>query len=167
MSTLKKVLLAAGVVVVSIGYLVWLLLTGAETTTPRAATTPDTPSPGVTPIRGTGDDDTLLSANPQTTPTTAQKYADGSYTGAVATSVYGPVQVKAVVSQGRLVDVQFLKYPNDRDNSLRISNEAMPLLTKEAIQAQSAHVSGVSGATETSQSFKDSLSSALSQATRS
>ncbi len=40
----------------------------------------------------------------------------------------------------------------------------MPMLQTEAIQAQSANVSGVSGATDTSAAFVQSLGSALAQA---
>ena len=40
----------------------------------------------------------------------------------------------------------------------------MPMLTQEAIQAQSAQVSGVSGATATSDAFVQSLTGALARA---
>lgn len=91
-------------------------------------------------------------------------YADGSYTGSVADAYYGSVQVKAVIRGGKIADVQFLQYPNDRSNSRYINDQAMPLLTQEAIQAQSAQVSGVSGATFTSDAFVQSLTSALALA---
>ena len=41
---------------------------------------------------------------------------------------------------------------------------AMPVIKQEVIQAQSANVNTVSGATQTSASFIQSISSALSQA---
>ena len=91
-------------------------------------------------------------------------YADGSYTGSPADAYYGMVQVKAIIRNGQIADVQFLQYPNDRDTSRAISAQAMPLLTQEAIQAQSAQVNGVSGATETSGAFVQSLASALALA---
>ncbi|HUO62015.1 MAG TPA: FMN-binding protein [Candidatus Bathyarchaeia archaeon] len=89
---------------------------------------------------------------------------DGSYTGKSYDAFYGYIQVKATVSGGKLTDVQFLDYPQDRDNSIRINQVAMPLLKQQAIQAQSAQVDGVSGATDTSQAFVQSLSDALAQA---
>lgn len=107
---------------------------------------------------------------PQQTPAPAAppkpkgQYADGSYTGSVADAFYGNVQVKAVVQNGRLANVVFLQYPNDRQTSLYISQQAMPYLTQEAIQAQSAQVDGVSGATDTSRAFVQSLSVALAKA---
>lgn len=94
----------------------------------------------------------------------AGKYADGSYTGNSADAYYGTVQVKVVVKNGQLADVQFLQYPNTHSNSIYINSQAMPLLTQEAIQAQSAQIDGVSGATFTSQAFQQSLASALALA---
>lgn len=91
-------------------------------------------------------------------------YANGSYTGSAADAYYGTIQVKAIVQNGKIADVQFLQYPNSHSNSVYINNQAMPILTQETIQAQSANVSGVSGATLTSQAFEQSLASALAQA---
>ena len=92
------------------------------------------------------------------------KYKDGSYTGAVADAFYGYVQVKVTISGGKITDVVFLQHPNDRGTSIYINNQAMPYLKQEAIQAQSAQVAGVSGASETSRAFRQSLSDALRQA---
>lgn len=91
-------------------------------------------------------------------------YADGSYTGTAADAYYGIVQVKAVITNGRITDVQFLQHPDTHSTSREINSQAMPLLTQEAIQAQNANVSGVSGATATSDAFVQSLSSALALA---
>jgi len=91
-------------------------------------------------------------------------YKDGNYTGSVADAFYGNIQVRATVSGGKLTAVTFLQYPNDRSESVQINRQAMPLLQQEAIQAQSAEVSGVSGASDTSDAFIQSLSSALRQA---
>lgn len=92
------------------------------------------------------------------------QYKDGSYTGSAANAYYGTVQVQAVVSGGKIADVQFLQSPSGRGNSVRINAYAMPILSQEAVQAQSAQVNGVSGATFTSQAFVQSLASALAQA---
>lgn len=95
---------------------------------------------------------------------TSGAYKDGSYTGKSSDAIYGYVQIKATISGGRLTGVDFLDYPQDRRNSVEINNYAMPQLKDQAIQAQSAQVDGVSGATDTSQAFIQSLSDALSQA---
>lgn len=92
------------------------------------------------------------------------KYKNGTYTGSVADAFYGNLQVRVTISSGNITDVQFLQYPSDRSTSVYINSQAMPLLKQEAIQAQGANVSGVSGASASSQAFVQSLQSALSQA---
>lgn len=97
-------------------------------------------------------------------PITKNLYKDGAYLGAVADAFYGNIQVKAIISDGKITDVQFLQYPNDRRTSIMINTQAMPSLRSEAIQSQNAQVDIVSGATQTSKAFRDSLQSALTQA---
>jgi uncharacterized protein with FMN-binding domain len=92
------------------------------------------------------------------------KYKDGTYTGKVADAYYGNLQVSATISGGKISDVKFLQYPNDRQTSIMINQQAIPVLKQEAIQAQSAQVDIVSGATQSSQAFIESLASALSKA---
>jgi len=96
--------------------------------------------------------------------TNSGQYKDGTYTGSSASSLYGDVQVQATITSGKISDVTFLAFPNDRPNSIAISNRSMPILTQEAIQAQSAQVNTVSGATDTSIAFSESLAAALNQA---
>jgi len=96
--------------------------------------------------------------------TTGNTYRDGTYTGPAEDAYYGNVQVQAIIQGGRITQVKFLQYPNDRPNSVAINQQAIPYLQQEAIQAQSAQVNGVSGATDTSIAFTQSLSSALRQA---
>jgi uncharacterized protein with FMN-binding domain len=96
----------------------------------------------------------------------ASGYADGSYTGSVVNAYYGFVQVSVDIAKGKIADVRFLQYPNDRGTSRAINAQAMPVLTSEAVQAQSANVDGVTGASDTSAAFRESLASALAQASR-
>jgi len=91
-------------------------------------------------------------------------YNDGTYTGGVADAYYGMVQIQAVIQGGKLASVSFLQYPNDRNTSVFINGQAMPILKSEAIQAQNANVDIVSGATDTSMAFQQSLGDALAQA---
>ncbi|MFI5265170.1 MAG: FMN-binding protein [Candidatus Levyibacteriota bacterium] len=91
-------------------------------------------------------------------------FKDGTYTGNAADAFYGTIQVQTVISGGKITDVVFLQYPNDRSRSIAINTFAMPNLKQEAITAQSAQVDIVSGATDSSNAFIQSLSSALSQA---
>ena len=103
-------------------------------------------------------------SNPPPAPAAQVAYKDGTYTGSVADAFYGPVQVQAVIQGGRIVDTQFLQYPNDRQYSIQAYQTAAPILKQEVIQAQSANVDLVSGATQTSAAFRVSLSSALARA---
>lgn len=91
-------------------------------------------------------------------------YKDGTYTGDVADAYYGNIQVQATINNGKITDVTFLQYPNDNRTSINVNEMAMPQLRQEAIQAQSAHVDAVSGASDTSAAFQQSLSSALQKA---
>ena len=91
-------------------------------------------------------------------------FKNGDYTGTIENVYYGNVQIKAVISNNQLSDVIFLQYPKDKDNSVKISQRAMPILRSEAIKSQSANVDIVSGATETSSGFRKSLGNALAQA---
>ena len=104
------------------------------------------------------------SSSQQGSSSTTGQFKNGSYTGAEADAQWGYVQVKITVQNGKLTNVQFLEYPNHRDRSVEINNYAMPQLTSEAIQAQSAQVDVISGATDTSEAFIQSLGDALSQA---
>jgi len=103
------------------------------------------------------------SGSGSTTPVAAT-YKDGTYTGSAANAFYGNIQVEATISGGKITAVQFLQYPQDNPHSISVNSQAMPYLQQEAIQAQSAQVNTVTGATDTSQAFIQSLSSALSQA---
>lgn len=101
---------------------------------------------------------------PTATSTSIGRYKNGTYTGSIADAYYGNIQVAAVIQGGNLIKVNILQSPNDRDNSIAINSQALPILQSEAISAQSAAVDMVSGATDTSAAFIQSLISALSQA---
>jgi uncharacterized protein with FMN-binding domain len=103
-------------------------------------------------------------STPLPTRAVAGAFKDGSYTGTEADAFYGYLQVQAVITGGKLTDVVFLRFPNDRDRSIFINQQALPYLKQEAITAQSASVNIVSGATDSSEAFRQSLSSALAQA---
>lgn len=91
-------------------------------------------------------------------------YRDGVYTGPAVDAYYGWVKVQAVVRNGGLVAVHVLRYPSDRSTSRRIARYALPRLEREVIQAQSARVDAISGATLTSEAFLQSVQGALRRA---
>jgi uncharacterized protein with FMN-binding domain len=94
----------------------------------------------------------------------AAKLANGTYSGAVEETRYGPVQVEIVVSGGKITDVKALQLTNAEQRSVEISNEAAPVLRSEVLAAQSASVATVSGATFTTEGYLTSLQSALDKA---
>ena len=91
-------------------------------------------------------------------------YKDGTYTGQAYSNRYGNVQVSAVISGGKITDVKLLQMPNSEMRSEEISAQSGPILVKEVISIQDSNVDIVSGATSTSESFTQSLQSALNQA---
>jgi len=89
---------------------------------------------------------------------------DGTFTGSEVDAYYGWVKVQTIIQGGRITDVHFLEYPQDRRTSQRINSFAVPNLQQEAIQAQTANVDIISGATLTSEAFRVSLQAALDSA---
>lgn len=170
---MKKYLLSAFVVFAFIAYSIHLRTEDGEaskvvipksltnTTSNPASSDDDSVKPVTTPTNSVGSSSVGQSpviSSPK------GKYKDGQYTGVVTDAFYGNIQVRATVSGGKLTDVQFLQYPNDRQTSIEINTQAMPYLRFEALQAQSARVDIVSGATDSSRAFRTSLESALAQA---
>jgi len=91
-------------------------------------------------------------------------YNDGQYTGMMADAYYGNMQVKVVISNGRLINIKMLAYPHNNGNSNYINSYALPILKREAIQVQNANIDAVSGASASSPAFIETLASALKKA---
>ncbi len=117
-------------------------------------------------LSGPDEETPAINNNQQQTPppTTQSGYKDGQYTGTVATSVYGDVQVKAVIFGGKITDIVMLKTPTGGGHTAELVASSFPILKSEAIAAQSAQVDVVSGATQNSEGFMQSLASALAKA---
>jgi uncharacterized protein with FMN-binding domain len=96
----------------------------------------------------------------------AAHYRDGEFVGKSAGTIWGDVQVKALIRGGTIADIQFLQYPSHRRRSELISGWALPILRSEAIRAQSAQIDMVSQASITAEGFQESLESALKQAAK-
>ncbi|WP_228489037.1 FMN-binding protein [Raineyella fluvialis] len=73
------------------------------------------------------------------------------------------MQVKTTITGGKITAITWVQLPSD-GHSQRINSYAAPALVQEALQAQSANVDAVSGATYTSAGFQQSLQSALTKA---
>ena len=124
----------------------------------------------------------LLSLKPHSTPTVAVAVpapssgssasggSSGSVTGTKTVTGdtiqtrWGPVQIRITLKNGRLTDVTAVSYPTDNPRDQEINSYALPRLRSEALQAQSASIDTVSGATYTSDGYRQSLQSALDSA---
>ena len=144
--------------------------TGSTQTTSPAdpgTATPSTADRPATSVHGPNRSDTttLVPSSRPTAPPSTASTAARSLDGPVITTRYGDVQVRATLNGKRIVDVQALQLPKDRARSVRISQNAEPALRSEALQAQSANIHLVSGASYTSEGYIESLQGALDRAT--
>lgn len=134
--------------------------TALPTVPPTPIPTQSSPTPMVPPSTPTA----LPTVPPTPTRAPNSLFKDGTYTGSSADAYYGTVQVQAIIANGKLANIKFLQWPNDRSRSVRINQQALPWLTQEAIQVQSYQVDVISGATDSSYAFAESLKSALGKA---
>jgi uncharacterized protein with FMN-binding domain len=136
---------------------------GAALTAPPASATPSAGQADPTPSAGaTGG--TSATPGPAASQPTTGPYVDGTVSGTTASTRFGPVQVAVTIAGGRIVDVAALQLPVGDRRSVQISQYAAAVLREEALQAQSANLDLVSGATYTSDAYVRSLQSALDQA---
>lgn len=89
---------------------------------------------------------------------------NGTATGSVAQTRWGPVQVRITVSNGKITDVTAVQVPDGNHRDQEINDYAVPILRQEALDAQSARIDTVSGATVTSDGYRESLQSAIDAA---
>jgi uncharacterized protein with FMN-binding domain len=126
-------------------------------TTKPAATKPAKPKPTATKTK----------APAYTPPPTTQAppppppKPSGTFTGQAVDTNYGPVQVQITVSNGKITQAN-----GDDQGGSSVGEDAIPQLNQEAVQAQSANIQGVSGATYTSQGYAQSLQQAIDAAHR-
>jgi uncharacterized protein with FMN-binding domain len=111
-------------------------------------------------------------ANPASSPTSSPQSSRTSSPNTSARTVAGPsietrygvVQVQVTVSGGKIEKVKFLQLTAFDGRSAQINAAAAPTLLNETLDAQSAQIDAVSGATFTSDGYVQSLQSALDQA---
>ncbi len=145
-SSITKYVIGGILVIAVVAYVIF----ANKGSAPSVATTvPPTSTPGTPP--------------PATTTTPTGQYKDGIYTGSVADAFYGSLQATVTIQGGLITNVTFPQAPSGGHSS-DVSAMALPALKQEAITAQSANVNIVSGATQDSEAFQQSLASALSQA---
>jgi uncharacterized protein with FMN-binding domain len=109
-----------------------------------------------------------------------EKVVTKKFTGAAyQADRWGPLQVVITVRKTttvragkkhvtrKITAVSVPTYPNHTDRSVFINSQALPILKSEALQAQSANINLVSGASDSSQAFAESLQSAILKAKKS
>ncbi|MGW8062624.1 FMN-binding protein [Streptomyces ziwulingensis] len=106
------------------------------------------------PSDGTAATSAAASA-PSAAPSAA---ADGStvVTGSTVDTDKGPVQVEVVFQDGRITAVRMLRQPDHPQ-----TEAAVPRLIEETLETQSADIDTVSGATLTSDGYRQSLQAAI------
>jgi uncharacterized protein with FMN-binding domain len=104
---------------------------------------------------------TSATPTPTATATTSASGSSGTATGDAVDTRYGPAQVKVTVTGGKITSIEAVQLQGNDPRSVQISSSAAPVLQQEALAAQSADIDVVSGATYTSESYAQSLQSAL------
>jgi uncharacterized protein with FMN-binding domain len=138
--------------------------TPAKLTIASGATLPSSsiqPSSGTLPSSATGGAGGAGSSQ-QTSRAGAGKRAARTVTGPAVNYNFGVLSVKITVTKGKITRIG-IAYLNDGGNprSQSIDQQSIPILEQQALQAQSASIQGVSGASYTSAGFAQSLQSAL------
>lgn len=96
--------------------------------------------------------------------TPAADGVSGTFTGNVAQTKYGPLEVQIVVSNGKITNAEALQYPSRDRKSIQIAEQVIPWLIQETVNQQSTSIMSIGGATITSNAWKSSLASALQKA---
>ena len=96
-------------------------------------------------------------------PAATTRLADGTASGPLIETFYGPVQVRITVAAGTITEIAEDQLPSEHLHSLWIKANLVPQLRERVLTAQSADVDVVSGATYTGQGYLASLQGALDQ----
>ena len=140
------------------------IATLAPSSTSSSSSVPSpTATPSAAPPSGGASPAPTATATPTPKPTTSG-LKSGSFTGQTSANPYGNVQVQVVISGGKITDIKTIQYPNGHQQSVFINSQAIPLLREEVLQAQSAQINIIGGATFTSQGYAQSVQSALDAA---
>lgn len=130
--------------------------------------TPQTTLPAETTIAPAPEVATTLAPSPATTvvppPTqTPAVESSGVCDGDLVTSPtalfrWGGIQLQVHFTKANAIcDVQVLQYPNDRSKSISINQRALPVYNQEAVAANSAQISAMSGATDSWEAYTAAL----------
>jgi uncharacterized protein with FMN-binding domain len=112
---------------------------------------------------GAGSSASTPSPSATSTPSTATASATKVITGSTVDTRYGPIQLQVTFSGSTITAITALQTPNQDRRSVSINEQAVPMLTQEAMSSQSAKIDTISGATYTSEGYIQSLQSAIDQ----
>ena len=94
----------------------------------------------------------------QTTVPPSPAVCGATIVGPTISTKYGPVQVQASVDgQGLVCSAQGIVWPTADGKSVRINDQAIPLLNQWSAHSGNASFNSISGATYTSKAYKKSL----------
>ncbi len=134
---------------------------GSSGTSGGAGTGTGSSDPGTS---GSGSTPSATPGTPSPGSSGSSASSSGTFTGQAIETQFGPVQVEITVSGGKVTKSVVTQVPwNDRRDQ-EINSYAVPILNDEVVQAQSAGIDMISGATYTSDGYIQSLQSALDQA---
>jgi uncharacterized protein with FMN-binding domain len=134
----------------------------AATVAPGSTTT--APTTTTTAPRAGGSKSPPTTAGVPTTTTTAAPTASRSATGTATNYSFGILSVKVTVSGSKITNISIASVDDGGNpRSAYIDQASLPLLEQQALNAQSASIQGVSGASYTTAGFEQSLQSALSK----
>ena len=101
---------------------------------------------------------------PTTVPTTTAPSTTRTVNGGLVNYNFGILSVSVTASGKRITKVGIASLDDGGNfRSQSIDQQSIPLLEQQALQAQSANIQGVSGASYTSAGFEQSLQAALSK----
>ncbi|MFI2753679.1 FMN-binding protein [Cellulomonas sp. P22] len=104
-------------------------------------------------------------ADAGTQPDAGADAAGGTFVGRAVPNGHGDVQVQITVADGAVTAAQATEYPTDDARARQINTRAIPILDEEAVGVTDAQaLDMVSGATLTSDAYRESLQDALDQA---
>jgi uncharacterized protein with FMN-binding domain len=153
------------IVVLLFGYHTSTNKTSAATVASSTATTASSGEPSASsPSDGSSSGSSSSSNTSSSTAGSASSSKTKTYTGSVAQTRWGPVQVQITVQGDKITKVTVLQQPNGNHKDAEINDYALPILVQDTLSAQSAQIDMVSGATVTSDGYLQSLQSALDQA---
>jgi len=154
------------IVVLIFGYHTSTNKTSAAAVTSSASSTATTSSsePSSSSSSSSSSPTSSSSTSSSTSSSSSGSTEARTYTGSVAQTRWGPVQVQITVQGDKITKVTVLQQPNGNHKDAEINSYALPILVQDTLTAQSAQIDMVSGATVTSDGYITSLQSALDQA---